>query len=665
MPSYFISRMQFGLHQDPDHVTALLLDLVQQAPIDEVMLFFNGVELNAGYESLDEKRRWLEHSRPYRQALEANGIAVSFNPPDTMHVVAGSRPLRPDQPWQRLVSPTGQEATGQVCPLDSGWQRYILEVYDLYAREAFSMIWVDDDFRLHNHPPLEWGGCFCSLHLAELKRRTGIEATREEVVANCTAPGPPHSWREPWLDMWDETMCDLLDRLRQTVAQHGSRLGLMSSCPQAHAAEGRNWDRWWRALSGPRPPVHRPHFWPYSETEGTSLPNYITLLDQNRRVQPAGVDCKPEIDCYPYGRWNKSFRQIGAQMALAHVLGANGLNLSLYDFMGNDPDDEPQRAEFLRRWRPICDWLSDTFPMSLRSHGIGVPWSPDVGRRHHADGSGRWGSITPRSFGWDHRHFGWPKWLGAAGHAFAMAPDTTINAISAAEVWSFDRDVLEGWLSEGLLLDGPAAAALMELGLGDLIGFQDGQMVDREETPFHIENVLDAAFGLRSGAQISRAPGPRFAGTMLPDATRVSDLRGPRQEVVGHGVVLFGNALGGRVATVPWASTAEVRINACRAAQLSGILRFLDPDGAHGSVSGGAWLVPQFLTDGLSWRGVIWNASADAVDSMVLQPPSAAGMPSEAVSVHADAARLTAEIERSTLKLARPLQQWEFVVLTW
>ena len=55
----------------------------------------------------------------------------------------------------------------------------------------------------------------------------------------------------------------------------------------------------------------------------------------------------------------------------------------------------------------------------------------------------------------------------------------------------------------------------------------------------------------------------------------------------------------------------------------------------------------------------------DAVDSMVLQPPSAAGMPSEAVSVHADAARLTAEIERSTLKLARPLQQWEFVVLTW
>ncbi len=50
-------------------------------------------------------------------------------------------------------------------------------------------------------------------------------------------------------------------------------------------------------------------------------------------------------------------------MALAHVLGASGLNLSLYDFMGNDPDDEPQRAAFLRRWRPVCDRLADLFPV--------------------------------------------------------------------------------------------------------------------------------------------------------------------------------------------------------------------------------------------------------------------------------------------------------------
>ncbi len=70
MGSYFISRMQFGLHQDPGQVAAMRLQLVRAAPTDEIMFFSNGVELNGGYESLEEKRRWLDHSRPYRRALE-------------------------------------------------------------------------------------------------------------------------------------------------------------------------------------------------------------------------------------------------------------------------------------------------------------------------------------------------------------------------------------------------------------------------------------------------------------------------------------------------------------------------------------------------------------------------------------------------------------------
>jgi hypothetical protein len=82
----------------------------------------------------------------------------------------------------------------------------------LFAQEGFRVFWVEDDFRLHNHDPLDWGGCFCPLHIAEFNRRTGLRASLEEIVANCTAPGTPHPWRNLWLDMWDDIQRDLISR---------------------------------------------------------------------------------------------------------------------------------------------------------------------------------------------------------------------------------------------------------------------------------------------------------------------------------------------------------------------------------------------------------------------------------------------------------------------
>ena len=48
-----------------------------------------------------------------------------------------------------------------------------------YATVKPNMVWVEDDFRFHNHAPLEWGGCFCDLHIAEFSKRAGRELSRE------------------------------------------------------------------------------------------------------------------------------------------------------------------------------------------------------------------------------------------------------------------------------------------------------------------------------------------------------------------------------------------------------------------------------------------------------------------------------------------------------
>jgi hypothetical protein len=653
--------MQFGPHQDAQEITAQLSELVRSGRVDEIMFFFCGEDLNDGHETLEQIQTWIERSRPYRQALTDSGVTLSCNPWVTlMHRDGHGRRLKPGQDWQTMVDQNGLQGEVTVCPLDAGWRHYYEEILRLYAREGFRVIWVEDDFRLHNHRPLDWGGCFCPLHVAEFNRRAGVTATREEIVACCTAPGEPHPWRALWLDMWDDGQLEIVSRWRQIVEAGGTRLGLMSSWPEDHSAEGRRWPLWWQALAGDKPPIHRPGFWGYEDMPGSALPHSIALLEQNRTLQPAGTESGPEIECFPYGHWNKSFRQTGAQMALAHILGATNLNISLYDFMGNLPDDEPDRAEFLRAWRPICDWLADTFPMSLRAVGVGLPWSPEMARRIHTDGSGKWQSLLCPSRGW-------ADWLGATGHAFTMRPASSVNALAGPVVWSFSDEELRGWLAGGLLLDGMAAHILVERGLGDLIGVRCARFLTQEERLYTVENCLDADFALRVGAQMSfnqwAYSAQLFQGELAEGARVASDLRSPSQEVVGHGLVLYANSLGGQVAIVPWTANANLHINVQRAAQLNRILTYLDPEGTHGSISGGPWLVPQFLTDGSLWRGVIWNTGQDAVDEMHLSLPS--GMPEvrSAVQVNARAERHLARLEGERLLLAQPLQAWEFVIL--
>ena len=221
--------------------------------------------------------------------------------------------MKPEQNWQPMVDPNGMQAAAVVCPLDPGWREYYGEALRLYAKERFRVIWVDDDIRYHNHGPLAWGGCFCALHVAEFNRRAGVEGRRaRRSSATARRRAFPHPWREIWMDMWDELHCNMLSGWREIVAKEGCRLGLMSSGMYAHAAKGRRWDRWWKAFGGGGEPVHRPHYFSYGNNPGRSCPAPFAGLDQNRVVQPAQVESGPEIECFPYGRWNKSFRQTGA-----------------------------------------------------------------------------------------------------------------------------------------------------------------------------------------------------------------------------------------------------------------------------------------------------------------------------------------------------------------
>lgn len=663
MPVRYALRVQFGPHVETAAGVAELLAACRGAEADEVLLFMAAEELNDGHETLDELREWLGVLRPYRDALVEAGLQVSLNPWITVLHCDRSRRLKPGQAWQTMVDWQGRAADAVVCPLDPGWRAYYREALRLFAAEGYRVIWVEDDVRLANHEPLDWGGCFCPLHVAEFNRRAGASATRDEIVAALLRPGQPHPWRAIWLDMWDETQTAMVAEWREVVEAGGSRLGLMSSSLEAHSIEGRRWERWWQALAGDRPPIHRPHFTGYNDMPGWNWPGSIAMLDLNRNVEPAGTEIGPEIENYPYG-WAKSLRQTAAAIALAVIHGADRLNVSLYDFMGNLPSDDRTRETFLAGWKPTLDWLSDRFPPALKSHGVGIPWREDASRRVHTTSGRAWTELHVRSLGW-------PAWLGGFGHPFQMRASPFVNALAGTMAWTPDADELRALLSRGLLLDGPAAATLVERGYGELIGLADARFVSQDDVLYAMEETTDPDFALRSGALVTlnaRPPAERLLqGRLLPGARPISRVLDPKGREVGHGVVVYENAQGGRVAVCPWNVDASPdgaggQRNPQRAGQIAGLVSWLNRGRALGRAWGSPWLVSQFFNAGEQWRGVVWNASPDAASTIRLELP--AGMDvREAVQIDATGRRAAAAWDGATLRLAQPLYQWECVTL--
>jgi hypothetical protein len=306
--------------------------------------------------------------------------------------------------------------------------------------------------------------------------------------------------------------------------------------------------------------------------------------------------------------------------------------------------------------------------MSLETTGIGVPWSEDIGRRIHTDHAGAnpaesldWsGLVCPNTRAWT-------GWLGSIGYAFSAGESTAVNAIAGAAAWGFDADQIERWLAGGLLLDGPAAAILHARGFGEWIGFDSCRFITQADALYSVEECTDAGFGTRLGAQMGVNLGGyserMLQAEMSERAHNISRLLTPTQELAGHGAILFGNALGGRVAIVPWTATGRVVMTPQRAAQLHGILQFLAGENPLGRVHDGVWVFPQFLTDGAVHRAVIWNASPDEIGKIEIEFPGGFPAPHHAIHIDAKGRRHECTMDGKTISLREPMHQWELVVL--
>ncbi|MDR1438913.1 MAG: hypothetical protein LBJ10_02530 [Clostridiales bacterium] len=393
----------------PERDIADLIRFSREALVDDATMFIEPQDLSTGHlppEELELFAGWLAR---VAGALRPEGVTLSVNQWHTlMHCDLGQS-LRPGQSFMPMVDAEGCAAQACLCPLDENWQDYFCTCFARMAALGPRFLWVEDDFRYHNHAPLSWGGCFCNAHMALYSRKAGRELSRGEFIAGVLAPGEPHPYRQIWLDTCRETLEAVAEKLGRAVRQADpdARVGLMSSVPYMHCAEGRRWEPLLKKLACGRAMADRVHLPAYAErvpAEYMRLFNMVSM--QTRCFIPAEAEVYPELENYPYSLFSKSRAFTRFQMLAAMPLNPSGLLMNLFDLNGNGIVHGEGFAGMLREAKPFLRRLRESGAFGLPPQGVRVLCREDssatlrivasAGAEGQSDGAGMPPAAAPR-----------------------------------------------------------------------------------------------------------------------------------------------------------------------------------------------------------------------------------------------------------------------------
>ena len=271
-------------------------------------------------------------------------------------------------------------------------------------------------------------------------------------------------------------MLSAASAIGQAVRQASAttKVGLMSSVPHVHAAEGRDWHALLRALAAGLPPVDRIHLPGYQEqAPGAYLAglNRVALL--NRAFLPRETEVYPELENFPYSLFSKSRRFTRFQLLSALVLNLAGITIDLYDLNGNGIVWEDGYQDMLRDVKPFLNRLTALGVFAGERRGVHVLCSPDSSYTLHTTRGASMEELYPRETFF-------AQLLPALGipAAYCLSPDLSGQVVAAS------GQVLRNWSAETLnrlfarnffILDGDALWALLDMGLGHLAGVESAR----------------------------------------------------------------------------------------------------------------------------------------------------------------------------------------------
>ncbi len=598
-----------------------LLRFCRSTTIDAVQFYVNISRTVPGMppETWEEELEWAGWMRTeVAPALRRAGISYQLN--FQAFLGHGFTGLESTPPWELMINQQGLPGDGCACPLGRKFRQIMGPMLRLWAETDPDVMWIDDDFRMHNHrfhldDNMDFY-CFCPEHLQRFADRYGTVWEREALWRELVRPGQPSVWRERWLEFIAGTMTETAGWLRREVhaVSPRTRLAQMISHTDVHSMEGRDWPEFLAALSGPHRPLVRTCCGVYSSS--------IVPLKQNAMVcglfgqagallrESCGdaVEFAPELENARFSTWSNAVSNSRFVLNAGQLAGYPHITLSLHDLEGNPLTEEPTNRPLLRQSRPRLEALAALRLAEWEPAGVTAITSTEVGKHLVHREAEAYDSMPP---GRPVENLLLPLGTPLQWHTPSHLPGHGPVILESAMVWTLREDELRRVTAGAVLTDAEGAAALTERGFGAAIGVR----------PKILRTDVVAAEsgdgGVLPGVPAWRMPhvGCRWHELELCGAQAASELidyAGRRYP----GTTCYENPAGGRVVVLAntgceplteWANHGRMR-------NLHGLLRFLDPDCVYPVLPGhgvticrrrkGEWLVAAANLTPDRWEGL-------------------------------------------------------------
>lgn len=456
-----------------------------------VMFLTTAEEWFLGHVTPEEIEPWVKVIKKASALLRKNGIGVSLHHWIGVGHLDRGIGLKPGQNFTTMADFNGKRSASVACPLDEEWQKHFKKLLGYLVREIQpDYYWVEDDFRLHNHAPLEWGGCFCEKHIRKFNAKLGANYTREEFCRKAFLIGEPTEERKAWLDCSKETMLDYAALIFKIVkeANPSTEIALMTSCPQEHCMEARDWNALFEIFSGGGDKLNRVHLPGYFERSGKDyMYDFNAIAMAVRAFSPPETKILPELENGSVNLFRKNARFLGFQLESAIPLCLSGMTYNIYDPVGNGAVEEFGYAQEIKRLTPYMQAAIDTGVCFSQMQGAVIPIDEKIAYKK---------KIKNDFYDLRTNLFETAAYVSALGLSYRYSKEKTFNGETvflfgdAAYIFT-DEQLRELFKNNCVAADGGAVLQLKERGLLSLIGATDATLYPAESGYQIYEQIAD------------------------------------------------------------------------------------------------------------------------------------------------------------------------------
>ena len=445
-----------------------------------VIFLTTGEEFFRGHIRVEEIKPWVEVIKTAAAQLRKNGISVSLHHWIGIGHLDRGIGLKAGQDFTTMVDFNGRRSESVACPLDENWQKHFSSLLGYLVKEIKpDYYWVEDDFRLHNHAPLEWGGCFCEKHIARVNDMLNTAYTRADFCEKAFQKGEPTKERQAWLDSSKQTMLDYASLIYKIVkgANPATNIALMTSFPEEHCLEARDWTELFERFSGGEEKLNRIHLPGYFERSGKDyMYDFNAASMAIRAFSPKDTKILPELENGSINPFRKNARYLAFQLESAIPLCLSGMTYNIYDPVGNGAVEAFGFAQAVQKLTPYMQAVMETGAKYANLQGVVIPIDEKIAYTK---------KIKNDFYDLRTNLFNTAAYASALGLSYRYSKEKCFHGetvfLFGDAVYIFTDEQLKSlFANNSVIIDGGAVLLLKERKLLSLIGATDARLYPAE-----------------------------------------------------------------------------------------------------------------------------------------------------------------------------------------